>query len=295
MSLSRRASLAFSAIVLLWLAAGASARAAEVALPKDGFAPGWVKSEPAESYPKTALFSYIDGGAELFLEFGFTKLTVQTYARAELELTLEVYEMENAEAALGIYLMKAGKEASVKGISARNTGDRYQLTLVRDRWFIHVNNPDGLPGAVPAMKLLADSLLAGIPEGKRVTLLDALPPKNLVQGSERIFRGPFGLQAIYTLGPGDILLQKGKAFGVAGDYRDPESGTVTRVLVPYPTLNEAREALDNLRHNLDSYLVIVDNYDLGFVFHDFQDKYGQVELKANWLEITLGLATKPYN
>ncbi len=289
MSRSRGLQVLLAAIAL----AAVPAVAAEVVLPPDGFAPGWVKADKPETYLKTDLFNYIDGGAEVFLEFGFAKLTVQIYALDMFELTLEVYEMETPESALGIYLLKAGKETPVKGIAARNTGDRYQVTLLRDRWFVHVNNADGLPGAVPAMSVLANKLLATIPEGKRVTLLDALPPKNLIAGSGRIFRGPYALQSLYTLGPGDILLQKGKVFGVAGDYRDPGQGTITRIFVAYPDIASAEAAFDNLRQNLDPYLVIVEKTSESFIFHDFQDKYGQVELRGKGLEITVDLAAKP--
>ncbi len=289
MSPSRRLAVLMAALAL----GAVPAAAADIVLPPDGFAPGWARADKPEVYQKTDLFNYIDGGAEIFLEFGFAKLTVQVYAQEMFELTLEAYEMESPESALGIYLFKAGKEVPIKGIAARNTGDRYQITLVRDKWFVHVNNADGLPGAVPAMSILAGKLLASIPEGKRVTLLDALPPKNLVAGSGRIFRGPYALQSFYTLGPGDILLQKGKIFGLAGDYRGPEDGTVTRLFVSYPDIASAEAAFDHLRQNLDSYLVIVEKDGEGFIFHDFQDKYGQVELRGKGIEITIDLTTKP--
>ena len=142
-------------------------------------------------------------------------------------------------------------------------------------------------------RLLAGKLLAAIPDGKRVTLLDALPPKGLVPGSGRIFRGPYALQSFYTLGQGDILLQDGKVFGLAGDYRDPEDGAVTRIFVTYPDIASAQAAFDHLRQNLDSYLVVVEKYAQGFIFHDFQDKYGRVELRGKGLEVTVNLATKP--
>jgi hypothetical protein len=287
MSRSRLLGPALAALLL------AAVPAAAVVLPPDGFAPGWTRAGKPQVYRETDLFNSIDGGAELFLEFGFTQLTVQFYAREFFELALEVYEMESPESALGVYLLKAGKEAPVKGIDARNTGDRYQITLVRDKWFVHVNNADGLPGAVPAMSILAEKLLASIPKGKPVTLFDTLPREGLIPGSERIFRGPYALQSLYTFGPGDILLQKGRIFGVAGDYRGPEGGTVTRIFVTYPDISAAEAAFDHLRQNLDSYLVVVEKYAQGFVFHDFQDKYGQVLLRGRGLEIRVNLPTKP--
>jgi hypothetical protein len=279
------------AALLVWAATLGSA--AEVVLPGNGFAPGWVTSGKPEVFPHAGLFNYIDGGAELFLEFGFKALTVQTYAKDGLELTVELYEMDGPESALGIYLLKAGRETPVKGLAARNTGDRFQITLLRDRWFVHINNADGLPEAVPAMTLLAEQLLAVLREGRPVILLTALPQHGLISGTERLFRGPSALQSIYTLGPGDILLQKSRVFGLAADYRNPDGGSVTRMFVTYETGPAAREAFEHLKQNLDSYLVVVESFAQGFIFHDFQDKYGRVELAGNSLEITVNLPTRP--
>lgn len=110
-------------LVLFWLLfSAASVLASEIILPKDDFVPGWKRSGKAVAFIKADLFNYIDGGAELFLEFGFEKLSIQRYARGKSELTLEVYEMDSPESALGIYLTKCGLETPVKGIAARNSG-----------------------------------------------------------------------------------------------------------------------------------------------------------------------------
>jgi len=275
------------------LAAAAWAAAADVILPPDGFVPGWTKADKSVHFQKTDLFNYIDGGAELFVEFGFEDLVVQTYVNGVLELTLEVYRMESPESALGVYLLKSGKETPVKGLNTRNTGDRFQITALRNRWFIHVNNPDGLPEAVPAMTALAQKLTAGLPEGPPVTLLDALPPNGIIRGSERLFRGPYALQSLYTLGPTDILQQNRTIFGIAADYRTKTGEYYTRILVPYPDPAAATEAFRYLRQNLDSYIEVVDSYAQGFVFHDFANKYGQAELKGTWIEVLVNLTTKP--
>jgi len=289
--MSKHSRALLTVVGLLALTALASAQS--VNLPPTGFAPGWAKAEKPEQFQNVDLFNYIDGGAELFLEFGFDKLVVQSYVKEFMELTLEVYQLESPESALGVYLLKSGKETPVKGLSARNTGDRFQITALRNRWFIHVNNPDGLPDAVPAMTALAQKLTDALPEGPRVTLLDALPPTGIIRGSERLFRGPYALQSLYTLGPTDILQQNRTIFGIAADYQTEKGEYYTRILVPYPDPAAAKEAFRYLRQNLDSYLEVVDSYAEGFIFHDFQNKYGQAELKGTWIEVLVNLTTKP--
>ncbi|MCX6560264.1 MAG: hypothetical protein NTZ26_07090, partial [Candidatus Aminicenantes bacterium] len=65
-------------------------------VPEPGFAPGWAKAGPLRTFTGQDLFNQIDGGAELFLEFGFARMRLQAFARGKSELTLNAYEMESA-------------------------------------------------------------------------------------------------------------------------------------------------------------------------------------------------------
>ena len=88
----------------------AGVAAAQDILPAGGFVRGWEADGPPRVFIEKDLFNHIDGGAELFLEFGFAKLRVQPYSGEKAELVGELYEMTGPAAALGIYLMNAGRE-----------------------------------------------------------------------------------------------------------------------------------------------------------------------------------------
>lgn len=281
-------------LLAAWAAALAAASLnAAIVVPPDGFAPGWKKSEGLREFPGSRLFDHIDGGAELFLEFGFKGLCLQRYEKGEDELALEIYEMESPEAALGLYLMKCGRETPVKGLDARNSGEPAQLTILRGRCFIHVNNFSGRQELLPVMIELALRALAGIPDEKAADLIGRLPGKGLQPGSACLFRGPVGLQAFYTFGEGDILDQRGLLFGVAGSYEDPKSGHFSLILIDYPDAGRAQTAFKNLSGRLDPYLNVLKNSEKGFVFEDFQKKFGAVALRDARLELRIGLASEP--
>ena len=106
-------------LILLPVTAGA---ASAIDLPGAGFHPGWKPAGKARIYAAKNLYGYINGGAELFLEFGFTGLTVQRYGRGEEKLSLDLYEMVSADAALAVYLAKKGEERPVAGVTGRSTG-----------------------------------------------------------------------------------------------------------------------------------------------------------------------------
>lgn len=254
---------------------------------------GWERAGSPAEYQKGQLFNYIDGGAEIFLEFGFDRLLVQEYRKRNSELVLELYQMESPESALGIYLLKCGTETPVEGIPARNSGDPTQFTILKGSAFIHINNPEGGTSFLPVMSDLARRLLESIPEVPAAPLLEALPEKDRVPGSERLVRGPYALQPIYTLGEGDILDLRGEVFAVAADYRDQEREPSTRLIVPYPDDQRAEAAFRNLLANLDPYLKVIEKRDQEFIFTDFRGRIGKVVKTGARLELRLNLISGP--
>jgi len=265
----------------------------EAVIPADNFVAGWKKSGPVRRYIEKDLFNTIDGAAEMFHEFGFEELRVQRYKREEKEITLEIYRMESPEAALGIYLMKCGDETPAEGISVRNSGSRFQLIVVKGSYFVQVNNPDGNETFLPVMVVLIQHLLKSIPEERPVTLFGFLPKKNLVSGSELIVRGPYALQPIFTFGEGDILRLGGQIFGVVGDYEDRHGDVFTRLIILYPDEEATLSAYRSLFSNLDSYLQLQAQWERGFVFKDYRNKFGIVEIKEHGIEIRINLSEKP--
>ena len=67
----------------------------QIKLPENNIVNGWIKSDKSRLFKKTALFNHINGGAELFHEFGFDELIVQNYQNGFEEITIEIYQMES--------------------------------------------------------------------------------------------------------------------------------------------------------------------------------------------------------
>jgi len=253
----------------------------------------WILQEPVRIFSEADLFAHINGGAELFLEFGFEDLRISKYSKDSSSLDLEVYKMENEFSALGIYLSKTGRESPLKEISARNTANPYQILLTRGRFFIMVNNFSGQEKLISLMIYLSQILANQIDESDSINLFSYLPIENLVEGSQVIFRGPFGLQSIFTFGKGDVLLLGGNNFGVSANYRLEDNKNMSRLVIPYPDNTMAIKAYNNLVLNLDSYLEIVNRSENQFVFTDYKNEYGVVKIDKNFLKIKIHLPSKP--
>jgi hypothetical protein len=263
------------------------------AIPEPGFAAGWAKAGLLRTFTGQDLFNQIDGGAELFLEFGFAKLRLQTYTRGKAELTLNAYEMESAASALGIYLMKMGRETPFPEIAARNSGEEAQVAIVKGRYFIQVDNLGDVPASKAEAVALANAFLAGVEEESAPTPLDLLPAEGKVSGSERLIRGPYGLQPYFTFGEGDILQLGARIFGVVANYRERPDAVSLRFIIPYAGEAQAGSVYDNLLANLDPYLKVLETRERAFIFEDHSGKFGIVERKGSNLDIRVGLDLKP--
>ncbi len=263
------------------------ATVAPPAIPDPTFAPGWAKAGPLRTFTGQDLFNQIDGGAELFLEFGFSRLRLQAYARSRAELTLNAYEMESPASALGVYLTKMGKESPFAEIAARNSSEEAQLTIVKGRYFVQVDNLGDVRAAKAEAVALANAFLAGVADESAETPLGLLPAAGKVPGSERLIRGPYALQPYFTFGEGDVLSLGGRVFAALAEYRMADGSAFTRLIIPYPNPDSAVAALAYLKANLDPYLKITDDRPDGFDFVDFQSKKGAVTRSGAVLDIRL--------
>jgi len=289
-----------TALLALWFLLAGQAPAASV-LPPDGFLKAWKKSEPARVFTAADLYGYIDGGAELFLEFGFEQLAVQPYvpvtpaagaAGAPDEFQVEVYRMADAAAAAGIYFMKCGRETPDASFAERHTLNRFQLIFRRERYYVVINNSEGNEKLRAGMLDFARHIAGRLPPDPPLEPVKALPSQGLDKNSIRLIRGPYALQAVYTLGEGDILQLGRKLTAVAGNYQGA-GGKHSLILADYPSAAAAQAAFRNLSQHLDPYLKVQEKTDRRLVFLDYSKEYGVIAREGRRLTIRVHLASRP--
>ncbi len=237
-------------------------------------------AEPVRHFEPQALYGHINGGAELFLEFGFVGLEVQG--------GVESYRMTDPAAALGVYLAKCGAEAPWSEVRARNTGGAYQLMAVKGTLFLIVKNVDGDPAARPAMIATANALLDRETAAAPLAIWDDLPAADRVPGSEFLFRGRFALDPIFTFGEGDVLQIEGGALGAGARY-----AACRRLVIAYTDDAAAQSALVHLAANLDPYLAVVRRGEDRLVLRDHTGRFVDVRRAGQRLDIVLDLAATP--
>ena len=250
-------------------------------------------------FPPHALYGYIDGGAELFLEYGFVELEVRHYglgvaaADDQAALDVEIYRMRDAAAAVGVYLATCGREQPWPEVTARNSANPYQITVLAGTTFLVVKNRTGDPALRLEMIALANEVVAASPPVALPDFWRDLPAEGRVPRSEHLFRGRFALDAIYTFGDGDPLLVEQDALGAGARYQDADGGTCRRMVVTYRDEAAARAALTHLGEHLDATLtVLVRGGDL-LTWREPAGRFGRAERRGVCLDIAVQLAALP--
>lgn len=148
-----------------------------------------------ESYAGRALFGYINGGAELYLEYGFKKLGRQEVQYAGERFVVEIYQMAGPNEAYGIFSVQRFKCIQVDSLSPHTCLSKYQLQAVAGDCYLNIINETGSAAAQKGSIDIYRSLRAAIrPQDLHlpsIFLNNKLKPflHNLV-----IVHGPLGLQ-----------------------------------------------------------------------------------------------------
>lgn len=154
---------------------------------------GWAPTGEPEFYRKDSLFGYIDGGAEIFLQYGFVDLSVSRYrpsanTKPEKVITLEVYRMESPADAFGIFsIRREGDEKTSARIKAVHWLSPGQASLVKGTTFINISGQDCTEGEIEAFAAAVSEKIRASAE--LPAQLSWLPSEGRVQGSERYIRG----------------------------------------------------------------------------------------------------------
>ena len=108
-------------------------------------------------YTQESLFGYMNGGAELYLEYGFEKLQVSELKYKGHDLKIEIYKMESPAMAFGIYsvnIFRCDIQNEDDGFFCQTD---YQVQLCRGEYYVNIINIDGSgEGKEIAVKLSAE-------------------------------------------------------------------------------------------------------------------------------------------
>jgi len=95
------------------------------------------------TYTSSSLFGYINGGAELYREYGLSGAWVSEIFLNERKFTVEIYRMNGPEEAFGIFSVSRFRCNSTPLLSPFTCQTPYQLQIVAGHFYISIINNSG--------------------------------------------------------------------------------------------------------------------------------------------------------
>jgi hypothetical protein len=144
--LSRLIIIALSFNVLLAGQASRGPSGLRSLLPAGQEAGGWKEDGPHQEFKGEDLYLYIDGGAEIYREYGFEEVLVQEYKNREgIRLSLELFQMTSPESAYGMYTFKRSPRGAPLEIGAEGQLEDYYLNFWKGNFLVTITGQDGNP------------------------------------------------------------------------------------------------------------------------------------------------------
>lgn len=96
-----------------------------------------------ESYDGNSLWGYIDGGANIYMEYGFVKMLVEEFQWERHHFTVNIYNMKDPEAAFGIFSVSRHKCAQYDSLIPWSCVTPCQIQVARGLYYISVISDSG--------------------------------------------------------------------------------------------------------------------------------------------------------
>ena len=193
---------------------------------------GWRKGV-AEVYGPTDLFSYINGGAELYISFEFRTLISQPYVRDDgAEVRLDLFDMGSAASAFGVF---SHSREGIDSFIAADIESEYAgglLTFWKGPYYASILAYPETESKRELVRRLARLVAVQIDQpSPRPAVVGRLPETGLVPYSIRYFRHHVWLNEYYPISEANLLNLDGQAEAAMARYRMPEAESRPAVLV----------------------------------------------------------------
>ena len=221
--------------------------------PRKDLPAGWRPEGKAQTYSGRELYEYINGGADLYLEYGFDQAAVLEYKGPDdAAVIVDIYRMASPTAAYGIFSLNSGVDYSpVVDVGTLGAVTPYQFTFCKGEYFVGIQSLEagGRTGrTLGHFARSLDSRISGV-DTIAPALVRKLPTTGLLVQSVTLCHGLLALNSRRYLGEENIFELGGDTWAVLGNYQFPGEARRPRsmlLVVEYPDSAEAARVLARL-------------------------------------------------
>jgi hypothetical protein len=260
-------------------------------IPHDDEIPGWFKEDVHRIYKGESLYEYINGGAEIYHEYGFKQVITQDYSsKASESLSLEIFEMDDDTAAYGIYTFKTGTTGKRIPLGNQAVLESYYINVWQAHYVVTISAFSQSEEMQQVLITFAEFICKKLPAGgKPPGLITLLPEENNVEGSLKYIEGKIALYNYYHFS-GEDIFQVEKA--VRQVYKS-DNLDYQLFVFKYQKLSKCQEILqkaENFFKNSDDYKSY--KKENGMIYcRDKKENLLLIANKANYIVIYVGTPT----
>lgn len=228
-------------------------QALRTALPKQVDA--WKVEGEDRIFDTENIFSYINGGAEVYKAYNMRGCLSRRYANAEgIAIVLDIFDMATSEDAFGVFTHDTDGEVIDVGQDGRFRPG--WLSFWKDRFFVSIYLEEESEAAEKTVKELGRQVAHQVKaQGTRPGLLLQLPQEGLLSENIRYLHHPTLLNYHYYLADENILNINAQTDAVLAGYRRGQKEALL-LLVSYP---DAEKSAASLASFFKNYLPDADN------------------------------------
>ena len=182
-------------VIAFFVACAAAAAAAQASLSSMALAelPG-IEITQTRTFTAESLYGYMNGGAELYLEYGFDTLVVMEVVSGGNDIKIESYRMKDAEAAFGIFSVSRFRCNGGPKLTDHQCRSAYQLQFCRGSFYVSIINDTGTVGEQKTANEIAGYLIRNIadPSFNPVRFFEGGLDDETMK-SAVLIRGPLGI------------------------------------------------------------------------------------------------------
>jgi hypothetical protein len=188
-------------------------------LPASNHFKNWSIKDSVEVFKGENLFSYIDGGADLYLEYGFDEVATCKYVNfAATSIHVEIYRMTSDSAAFGIFTINSSEKGKTVSFVNKALLYDYYLDFWKGSFFVRCSASRKDSAVMDTLMLFAQLVDGNIRDkGKEPGLTYVLLVENMEFNNIKYIRGLIGLGNVFNFGHGAIA---GFSDGVVGYSKD---------------------------------------------------------------------------
>lgn len=204
---------------------------------------GWVKVPEDRIFDEKTIFSYINGGAEVYKAYNMRQCLSRRYTKADgPAIMLDIFDMGSAEDAFGVFTHDTDGKVIDIGQDARFRSG--WLSFWKHRYFISIYAEEDTDSAANTVAALGRKVSACIRQkGTKPDILLKLPADGLDSESIRYLHHPTILNYHFYLSDENILNLTPETKAVLASYQTGKE-TARLLLISYPDIKRAKKSRD---------------------------------------------------